>query len=437
MEVREQSVGRAVVQFAVTGAIAVLLLGLASVSLLRDTGTDEAIEDAKRVTAILADGIVGPRVTSGVLEGRPRDVARLDTLMRERVLREGVVRVKIWTASGEIVYSDEPRLIGSRYDFGGEELEALEEGRGDAEVVAGVSDLAGPENRFERRFGKLLEVYQGITAQDGQPLLFESYQRFSSVAASGRDVWRRFLPALFGAMVLLWIVQIPFAYYLARRLRDRQRERSVLLQRAVDASEAERRRIAGALHDGPVQELAGVAYRLAAASAQMDNGDGPRSAVDDAAARTRGTMRDLRSMLVDLYPATLHRAGLQAAVDDLLSPLRRDGVETHSEIPAALTFPEPVEALLFRAAREALQNVRKHAEATRVEVKVAARNGRAILSVADDGSGFEPALVGGDEPEGHFGMRIVRDLAREAGGELRVDTQPGQGTTVVVEVPFR
>lgn len=437
MEIREQSVGRAVVQFAVSGAVAVLLLGLASVSLLRDTGTDEAIEDAKGVTALLADGIVGPRITTGVLEGRPRDLERLDDLVRDRVLRDPVVRVKIWTSEGEIVYSDEPRLIGSRYDFGGDELEALKEGYGDAEVVAGVSDLAGPENRFERRFGKLLEVYQGIEAQNGKPLLFESYQRFSSVAASGRDVWIKFLPALIGAMVLLWIVQIPFAYLLARRLRDRQRERSVLLQRAVDASEAERRRIAGALHDGPVQELAGVAYRLAAASVQLGTANGARGAIDDAAARTRGTMRDLRTMLVELYPATLHRAGLQAAIADLLSPLGREGIETNSEIPAALALPEPIEALLFRAAREALQNIRTHAGATRVEVRLTTQGDNAVLTVTDDGRGFDPALVPGDEAGRHFGMRIVGDLAREAGGELRVESQPGKGASVTVEVPFR
>ena len=431
MEVREQSVGRAVLQFALTGLVALLLLGLVGVQVLRSTGTEEAIADAKRVTRLAADGVVAPETTPGVLAGRRRDLARLDARVRTRLLRDPVVRVKVWDASGRIVYSDEPRLIGSRYPLGGDEREALRERSVDAEV----SDLSRPENRFERPYGKLLEVYQGIRATDGRPLLFESYQRFSSVAASGRRLWLRFLPALIGALVLLEIVQIPLAYLLARRLRDRQRERSALLQRAVDASESERRRLAGELHDGPVQELAGVAFSLGAVSGRL-NGDGSaKAAIDEAAERTRGTMRDLRSMLVELYPATLHRSGLQAAVSDLLGRLQRDGIATRCDIPADLQLPEQVEALLFRTAREALQNVRKHAEARSVEVTVERRGGAVVLAVVDDGRGFETAGVmrGGAGP--HFGLRLLGDLAEEAGGRLRLDAIPGRGTRVCVEVP--
>src|SRR5213076_112200 len=86
--------------------------------------------------------------------------------------------------------------------------------------------LGAPENRFERRWKKLLEVYGGVRATDGTPLLFETYQPFASIAASGRRTWQRFLPALLIAVLLLELVQIPLAYLLARRLRDRQRERT-------------------------------------------------------------------------------------------------------------------------------------------------------------------------------------------------------------------
>lgn len=418
-------------QFALTGLVALLLLGLVAVQLLRTTGTEEAVADAKRVTRLAADGVVAPELTLGVVAGRGEDLRGFDALVRERLVRDPVVRVKIWDASGRIVYSDEPELIGLRYPLGDDEVEALREGAVDAEV----SDLSRPENRFERPYGKLLEVYQGIRATDGQPLLFESYQRFSSVAASGRRLWLKFLPALLGALVLLAIVQIPLAYLLARRLRDRQRERSALLQRAIDASESERRALARELHDGPVQELAGVAFSLGAVAGRL-NGDGEaRAAVEEAAARTRGTMRDLRSMLVELYPATLHRSGLHAAVSDLLERLSRDGVATECEIPADLELPEDTEALLFRAAREALQNVRKHAGASRVEVRVERRGDEVVLAVIDDGKGFESADVMGRETGSHFGLRLLSDLAHEAGGRLRLDAIPGRGTRVCMEVP--
>jgi signal transduction histidine kinase len=146
-------------------------------------------------------------------------------------------------------------------------------------------------------------------------------------------------------------------------------------------------------------------------------------------------MRDLRTMLVELYPATLHRSGLQAAVEDLLSRLSAEGIETGCDIPADLALPEPIEALFFRAARESLQNVRKHAGATSVDVTVEERDGSVVLSVVDDGRGFEAASALTPEDPGHLGLRLVADLAREAGGVMRVDSIPGRGTRVCLEVP--
>jgi len=423
---REQSVFGPVAVFAITGLVAVFLLGLGAVSLLRSTATDEAIEDAERVTRLAGDAVVAPMITPGVLRGDPRAIDRLDAVVRRFLIGDRVVRVKLWTADGTIIYSDERRLIGQRYEVAGEELEALEQGTIDAEV----SDVSGPENRYEARYRKLLEVYMGLQATDGERVLFESYQRFSSVAASGRRVWQRFLPALIGALVLLELLQIPLAFMLARRLRERQRERSLLLERAVDASAEERRRIAASLHDGPVQELAGVGFSLAAAASRMEGEE--RVVVEDAAARTRDTMRDLRTMLVELYPATLHRSGLAAAVSDLLSPLRSAGIDAHADIPATLALPAQAEALLFRAAREGLQNVYKHAGASHVDVRVRQEDGRAELIVRDDGKGLT------EDREPGLGLRLVSDLAEEAGGtlELTSGNGSGPGTVLRVEVPL-
>jgi signal transduction histidine kinase len=281
----------------------------------------------------------------------------------------------------------------------------------------------------------LLEVYDGVRGPTGERFLFETYQPFSSIAASGRRIWLRFLPALAGALLLLELVQLPLAYLLARRLRERQRERSALLERTLDASEAERRRIAGDLHDGPVQDLAGVAFSLAAAAERL-NGAEPevRGTVEDAARRARATVRELRTTLVDLYPASLRRSGLQAPVSDLLGRLRADGVEAECDIPADLVLPDATEALLFRVVRESLANVRKHANAGRVEVRISVAHGRAALTVADDGRGFDVAREL-DRAGRHFGLRLLSDLVAESGGRLTIDSAPGGGTRVHAEVP--
>jgi signal transduction histidine kinase len=340
------------------------------------------------------------------------------------------VRVKVWGLDGTILYSDEPRLIGQRYRLDVDERVAMRDQTTEAEI----SKVNGPENRFESQYEELLEVYQGLRTTDGEPVLFEAYQTVGNLAANSERIYLRFLPALIGALVLLELVQIPLAIMLARRLRDRQRERSALLQRAVDASAEERRRIAASLHDGPVQELAGVGFSLAAAAGRMNGED--RVAVEDAAARTRGTMRDLRTMLVELYPASLHRAGLAAAVSDVVSPLRASGVHTTVDIPADLRMPEAIEALLFRTAREALQNTRKHAHAENVTVRLDQEHGRVALTVQDDGRGFTPSTNGHTaNGDGGLGLRLVSDLAAEAGGRLEIHSAPEQGTLVRVEVP--
>src|SRR4051812_37924809 len=163
---RSNSIATAVLQFAVTGTVVVLLLGFAAVEVLRHTGTTEAINDAKQVTRIAGRGIVAPNVTPALLRGDPKAIAAMDRVVRSRVLEGDVVRTKIWTEDGTIVYSDEHRLIGYKAALGDEDLEALREGRTDAEV----SDLSRPENRFERPHKKLLEVYLGVTTPQGRPL---------------------------------------------------------------------------------------------------------------------------------------------------------------------------------------------------------------------------------------------------------------------------
>ena len=183
------SVARAVAQFALSGLIAVALLGFVAVQLLQKTGRDEAIRDAEQVAELAGDGVVRPALDPGILTGEAASIEKLDAVVRDSLLRNDIVRVELWDEDGRILYSDEQRLIGWRYELGADELEVLHERRTDA----GVSDLREPENRFEQSEGKLLEVYHGIEGPAGEPMLFEAYLRYSSIAASGERLWQRSL----------------------------------------------------------------------------------------------------------------------------------------------------------------------------------------------------------------------------------------------------
>jgi two-component system, NarL family, sensor kinase len=260
----DTSIAGAVARFAVTGLAGLGLLTFIAIQVLNNRGTAEAIRDATALTEIAGRGIGAPYLTPQLLAGQPAAIRAVDRTVRSRLLADPVVRVKIWDSTGRIIYSDQPQLIGARYRLGDAELRALRTGGADADV----SDLSRPENRFERQYHKLLEVYLGLRASDGTRVLFELYQRFSSITASGNRLFRTFFFPMIATMVLLELAQIPLAVSLARKIRRGQQEREELLQRAIEASEFERRRIARDLHDGPVQDLAGVSYTLSSAVAE-------------------------------------------------------------------------------------------------------------------------------------------------------------------------
>jgi two-component system NarL family sensor kinase len=427
------STTRAVVQFALTGLVVLALFLVGSLLVFRNLGRTEAIRDARQFAVLTGQSIVEPALRDGVLSGDPAALAALDRIVQERVLGERIVRVKVWNADGRIVYSDEPRLIGQRLSLDDSKVEVLQSGEARSEL----SSLEGEENRFERGQGSLYEVYLPVRAPDGTPLLYETYQRSSSVASTGRRIWLPFAGLLLASLFLLWLVQVPLAWRLAQRLRRSQEEREELLVRSLEASDDERRRIAADLHDGVVQDLAGISYSLSSISEQGDgqSREEMRSTVRKAARATRDAMRRLRSALVEIHPPSLQAAGLEAALTDIVAPLSADDVETTIDVTAAEPLPEDVERLFYRAAGEAVRNVRRHAGASKVSIQVSSDNGLAQLAVVDDGAGFTAAQRDQSRAEGHVGLSLLEELAARQGGRLEVASTPGAGTTFVLEVP--
>jgi len=418
-----------IARFALAGFVALLVLAVGAGLIIRHVATADAIKDARQLSVVAARSVTAD-LSDGLLTGDVTARQRLDAAVRRQVLVSPVVRVKVWDAQGRIVYSDEPRLEGQRYTLGDEERGTLMHGGSDAEL----SDLSKPENRFERSAGKLLEVYQQVRTPNGTPLLFETYQRFSSVTAKSHEMWREFLPALIGALVILQVLQLPLAWRLLQRVRSGQRDREVLLRRALDASDTERQRIAGDLHDGVIQTLASANYQLASLETALTKPaqKQQRSVVTGAARTVRQSIRQLRSLVVDIYPPSLSSAGLAPALNDLLTPLQQRGIDTELSLPDQLKLPADVEALLYRAAQEAVRNVIKHADAQHVSIDVVGGDGAVTLTVADDGRGF-PAQAA---PEGHVGLRLLADYAAAAGGTVVQGSRAdGTGAVVRVEVP--
>jgi signal transduction histidine kinase len=425
-------VKRPVAQFALAGLAVLAVFGAAAVLALRSLAHDEAVRDARQFAALAGQGIVEPTLEPLLLEGDRAAIDAVDRIVNERVLGERVVRVKLWDTDGQIIYSDEPRLIGSRFPLDASKREVLQTGTTRAEL----SDLTGPENRFEQGLGDLYEVYLPVRAADGTPLLFETYQRRSEVEATGRLIWLPFAGLLLASLVLLWLVQVPLAMRLGRRLQRTQEEREALLVRAVEASADERRRIAADLHDGPVQDLAGISYSLSAA-AETEASPATKATLREGAAGTRDAMRRLRTLLVEIHPPNLRASGIEAALVDLLAPLRARGLETELRIDPQAELGEADEQLVYRGAAEALRNVERHAEATRVAVALRGEDDAVRLEVVDDGAGFTPEERQRRRDEGHLGLSLLEELAARAGATVEVRSTPGTGTTFTLSVPRR
>ena len=426
-------VARPVAQFMIIGLAGLLTVGLATLIAAQRIGEREAITDARTTALVAAQDRVEPVVTDGLLTGDPAAIEQIDTVVGRDVIDATLVRVKIWDASGRILYSDEPRLIGSTYALGDDEVEAIDSGL----IQADVSDLTKPENRFEQSYHKLLEVYLPIRAPGGERLLFEAYYRYDVVSASANRIWRSFAPITLGALLILELLQIPLAYGLARQLRQRQQEREALLRSALDASDVERRRIASDLHDGVVQDLAGVTFHLAGAARDRSTPPETAALLEDAASSVRASVTGLRSLLVDIYPPDLEERGLESAVTELIAGIGTAELSASldaSHLPDELS--SQVSTLLYRATREALRNVVQHAHATTVAVTLGADAEHAWIAVVDDGVGFEPEVAEDRAAEGHFGLRGLDGLARDLGGHLTVRGLPEGGTSVELEVPI-
>ena len=421
---------RAVFQFLLAGLVALVAIGIGGVFASRSAGTREAIRVVEDLAAVVASTVVEPNLADALLEGNPDALARFDAIIMERVLVGSTVRVKLWNEEGRIVYSDEARLIGSTYPLDAEELKAFTTG----EVIAEVTDLSEPENRFENQDDRLLEVYTPVLAPGGAQLLYESYFSFDTVTDASRRIWFAFAPITFGVLLIMAAIQVPLAWRMTRQLRNAQREREHLLVKAVDASDAERRRIAGDLHDGVVQDLVGTTFELAALA---DSVNEPDKDLDGSlrllAKTTRRSIRSLRSLVVDIYPPNLHNEGLEAAVTDLLSDLADQGMHVELDMGDHLILDTNDEALIFRTVQEALRNVDRHSGAEQVNVRVYTNDRGIVASVKDNGQGFDTDSVLSQPADKHIGLRLLGDRAAEAGAKLTIRSS-SRGTDVTLEI---
>jgi len=226
---------------------------------------------------------------------------------------------------------------------------------------------------------------------------------------------------------------------LYEELSDRERRLQDLVGRMVVAQEEERRRVAYDVHDGLTQLAVAAHQRLEMFAEDYPPGSAEaRGELEELVGLVRRTVGEARRVIADLRPTTLDDFGLATAVRMQLDGLRAEGHEvSYEEALGDERLPAVVETALFRIAQEALANARKHARADRVCVALERRDGAVRLEVRDWGRGFDPARTGnGGGPGERVGLSSMRERVSLLGGALEIHSTPGEGTSVVAEVPL-
>jgi signal transduction histidine kinase len=426
---RRRPVVRTVLLAIVLGLLVLLLVGGVGIAVLSRVATDESVQEAQGLAAV-SGRILQPRIDDGIIRGDAAASVKVASITTDAILHDPVVALRLYGPDGTILYANDLRLIGRRLPSVAPLLARLAPG----EVQTERTSATGSDATGVSAGTPVLVSSVGLHTPNGTPVMLQTYQRFSSVADSRRHLLETFAPVLIVALIAMAALLVPLAWILARRVERASADRELAMRRVLEISDFERRRIAADIHDGPVQELAGVAMRLSADAKRLPD-EHEREVLGRAAEAVRGGIRALRSAIVGIYPPNLHASGLGPALSDLTARLPSDGLAVSLDVPPAAAYGADADALLFRACQEALRNVEEHANATNVALRVFRDGDRAVLEVRDDGCGLSRTDTAAAHADGHFGLMLLDAVLRDGGGTLHVCPAVGGGTLVRVEVP--
>jgi PAS domain S-box-containing protein len=230
---------------------------------------------------------------------------------------------------------------------------------------------------------------------------------------------------------------------IARDVTEEKRMRENLnfyLREVTKAQEEERKRIARELHDDTIQALVVLSRQLdnlAASGKELSESN--RALLENLWQQINNTIQGVRRLSQDLRPPILDRLGLLPALEWLVSDVSGySGIRIKTKVLGSeRRLPQEAELMLFRITQEALRNVWRHSQATEAELIVEFDTSRIRIAVADNGKGFElPSSVGDLTRSGKLGLAGMQERARLLGGNVKMESEPGKGTTVTVEAPI-
>ena len=289
----------------------------------------------------------------------------------------------------------------------------------------------------------VMRVSEEIQALNRSAFVQQQLDIASLYRATQQRVWQTVGLALAASIAIAFLATL-YAGRLEQRL-QRQRARDVetardlqrLSSQLLTAQEEERRSIARELHDEVGQVLTAIKVELAIAERSLQAAGGNTASLHDARVITDGALHTVRDLSRLLHPSMLDDLGLPATIDWYLKGFgRRHGVRIellHNGMEERL--PPETEAAVYRIVQEALTNVAKHAQATTCRVFLQRLTNTVLVTIEDDGVGFRPEEVNQPGASRGIGLVGIRERVAQLRGELRLESGPGKGTRLTVEVP--
>jgi len=223
---------------------------------------------------------------------------------------------------------------------------------------------------------------------------------------------------------------------LHQELQQREQQVNFLLARVIDAQEEERERICLEIHDGVAQTLAPAFHYLQAMETHPECPEALLASVRKVGTLVRTASREAREVVASLRPASLDTLGLIQTLRYEIEELRMRANWQVEFDPHQIRFPRAVETGLYRIVHEALNNVAKHARATRVTVQFRQEGDRVVVEIRDDGMGFNQIPLGSQLRRKGVGLLSMRKRTELMGGTFQIVSSPGRGTNVLIEIPL-
>lgn len=354
------------------------------------------------------------------------EYVEFDAAVRVKVLGGETVRVKVWMPDGMIVYSDALELVGQQFELPDHAAGAFEGG-----TQTHISDLSDPAHAFDRGHGELIEFYGPVTVEDGVvQAVFEVEQDASGLNNALGLITRNVWISIGVGLVAIGLVMAVGIAARTREVNRRRRQAEDLLESSFLAQEAERSRVVSALHDDIGQPMYRLLYGIEGSRARLDPADPIAVELDHLADVVREMDSTLRNELRLLHFELAADAGLVTALEEL-ADLTRIESDLDVDLSIDLTYEPPAvyRTEMYRAAREAITNVRKHANARRIEVRLVGGNSRLTLEVTDDGDGTS------DLSDPGLGLSTTRQRFTTLGGEVSLEREASGGTRFSARLP--